>query len=131
MSELLDTKVFNKKKFSDILKEIHQRSEEKEEQIAGLIEQLKGLINTTQDALLVVPLIAKYLDISVKNDDILVKMGAIIQKIISEKSGKNDTESSITEEDRKKILELADEFEFTNAQLENKIVDKLKNGNKH
>ena len=64
-----DQVVFGKKKFSDILQEIYTRSTTKEKQITDLIEQLKELIQNTGDAVMMVPLIASYMDLNLKNDD--------------------------------------------------------------
>ena len=41
----LDSVVFGKKKFSNILEEIYNNQKKKEKQISGLISELKPLIN--------------------------------------------------------------------------------------
>ena len=74
----LDNIIFKKKKFSDILSEIYDNQKKKETQITGLISELKPLINDIVDATLIVPLIKEYMEISVKNDDHLLKMAAIV-----------------------------------------------------
>jgi len=72
-----DNVVFGKKKFSDILEEIYNNQQKKDKQVTALINELKPLISDIGDATLVVPLIKEYMDISVKNDDILIKMAAL------------------------------------------------------
>ena len=64
----LDSVVFGKKKFSNILEEIYNNQKKKEKQISGLISELKPLINDIGDATLIVPLIKEYMDIGVRND---------------------------------------------------------------
>ena len=86
-----EQKIFGQKTFSDILKNIYDNSKEKEKQIKDLISGLKPLISDTQSALMVVPLIKEYLDISVKNDDSLIKMAGIVQRAMANsKNGGDD-----------------------------------------
>jgi hypothetical protein len=85
-----NVKIFGNKSFSDILKNIYDNSKEKEKQIKDLISGLKPLINNTQSALMIVPLIKEYLDVSVKNDDSLIKMASIIQRAMVNSGGGSD-----------------------------------------
>jgi hypothetical protein len=77
-----DQVMWGNKKFSDLLKDIYTNSKEKEKQIKELIETLKPLINNSQSALLIVPLIAEHLNISVKNDEQLIKLASIVQRAL-------------------------------------------------
>ena len=65
----LNSVVFGKKKFSDILNEIYNNQKKKEDQISGLISELKPLVQDIGDATLIVPLIKEYLEIGVRNDE--------------------------------------------------------------
>ena len=72
-----DKVVFGKKKFSDILEEIYDNQKKKDKQITALINELKPMIEEIGDATLLVPLIKEYMEIGVKNDDLLIKMAAL------------------------------------------------------
>jgi hypothetical protein len=85
-----EQKIFGNKSFSDILKNIYDNSKEKEKQIKDLISSLKPLVIDTQSALMVVPLIKEYLDVSVKNDDSLIKMAGIVQRALNNSNGNGD-----------------------------------------
>jgi hypothetical protein len=85
-----EQKIFGNKSFSDILKNIYDNSKEKEKQIKDLISNLKPLVTDTQSALMVVPLIKEYLDVSVKNDDSLIKMAGIVQRALNNSNGNGD-----------------------------------------
>jgi hypothetical protein len=85
-----EAKIFGNKSFSDILKNIYDNSREKEKQIKDLITGLKPFVTDTQSALMVVPLIKEYLDVSVKNDDSLIKMAAIVQRAMNNSNGSED-----------------------------------------
>ena len=78
-----DKIVFGKKSFSSILEEIYENQTKKDKHISTLISELKPLINEIGDATLIVPLIKEYMEIGVKNDDLLVKMAALAQRAIA------------------------------------------------
>jgi hypothetical protein len=81
--------LFGKKTFADLLKEIHTNSSSKEKEIRGLIESLKPFITSAGDAVIIVPLIKDYLDVSVKNDDLLIKMAGIVQRAMNSSTGED------------------------------------------
>jgi len=85
-----EQKIFGQKSFSDLLKNIYDNSREKEKQIKDLISGLKPLVTDTQSALMVVPLIKEYLDVSVKNDDSLIKMAGIVQRAMNNNGNGSD-----------------------------------------
>ena len=82
--------LFGKKTFADLLKEIHTNSSNKEREIRALIDNLKPFINSAGDAVIIVPLIKDYLDVSVKNDDLLIKMAGIVQRAMNSNQGSDD-----------------------------------------
>ena len=99
----LDKKVFGKKSYSDLLKEIYDNQKKKEAQITGLISELKPLINDIGDATLIVPLIKEYMEIGVRNDEQLIKMATIVQRALNN-SGDGDS-LGITEEEKNQLME--------------------------
>ena len=82
----LDSIIFGKKTFSDILEEIYNNQRKKSEQVTALISELKPLVQEIGDATLIVPLIKEYMEIGVKNDDALIKMATIIQRAVNSES---------------------------------------------
>ena len=69
------------------------------------------MIKNIGDATVIVPLIAEYLDVSVKNDDHLVKMAAIVQRAMV-RTGQSEGKGAIlTEEEKKQLIEVAQELE--------------------
>jgi hypothetical protein len=99
----LDKIIFKNKKFSDLLEEIYDNQKKKEKQISGLIGELRPLVQDTGDATLIVPLIKEYLEIGVKNDDQLVKLATIIQRIIQNQESATDP-FGISEEEREQLM---------------------------
>ena len=113
----LDNLIFGKKKFSDILSEIYDNQKKKEKQITGLISELKPLIEDIGDATLIVPLIKEYLEISVKNDEQLIKMATIIQRAVNNTN--DDGEFGITEEEKAELLAEIDKLEKVSKENKN------------
>ena len=98
----LESVVFGEKKFSDILEEIYNNQRKKSEQVTALISELKPLIQEIGDATLIVPLIKEYMEIGVKNDDALIKMATIIQRVVNNSS--EDGGLGITDEEKDALL---------------------------
>ena len=106
--EGLDNIVFGGKKFSDILEEIYNNQKKKEKQLSTLINELKEMIEDIGDATLLVPLIKEYLEIGVKNDDLLIKMAALAQRALAAESvGESLT---ISEEEKQQLLAEIEKF---------------------
>ena len=105
----LDNVVFGKKKFSDILEEIYTNQQKKDRQISALISELKPLVESIGDATLIVPLIKEYLEISVKNDEQLIKMATIIQRIMNNSAGEGGG-FGISDEEKAQLLAEIDKF---------------------
>lgn len=76
-----ETEIFSGKSLSDLFSEIYDNSRKKDKQISALISELKPLIEDVGDATLVVPMIKEYLEIGVKNDEQLVKIATIVQRL--------------------------------------------------
>lgn len=101
-----DFELFAGKTFSDLMKDIYHNSKKKDRQINTLIQELQPLIKNIGDATVIVPLIKEYLDISVKNDDQLVKLAAIVQRLISSatKTAESNDSFGISDEEKQALL---------------------------
>ena len=77
----LDKEIFKGKTLSDLFSEIYDNSKETKGQIKALISELKPLIENIGDATLLVPMIKEYMEIGVKNDEHLIKLATVIQRI--------------------------------------------------
>jgi len=102
-----DSPLFKKTSFADLMQEIHSNQRKKDRQINLLIAELKPLIQSISDATIIVPLIKEYLEVSVKNDDHLVKLLAVTQRWMSTNTkaaiagGEN---TLITDEEKEQLL---------------------------
>lgn len=110
----LDKIIFGKKKFSDLLGEIYDNQKKKEAQISALISELKPMIGDIGDATLMVPLIKEYLEIGVKNDEQLVKLATIIQRM-QNASSNGDNPFAISEAEKTQLLSSIDKLKKDNG----------------
>ena len=101
--------LFGKKKFSDLLKEIHTNQKDKEVQLRSLIEGLKPLISSPGEATMIVPLIKEYMELAIKNDDALIKMAGIVQRAMNSKMV--DSEELLSDEGKEMLFSSLQELD--------------------
>lgn len=109
----LDSIVFGKKKFSDILEEIYGNQKKKEAQVTALISELKPLIQEIGDATLIVPLIKEYMEIGIKNDEQLIKMATIVQRALNA-TANSESDFGISEDEKQQLLDAMNELHDKN-----------------
>jgi len=115
--------LFQGTNFSDLMRDIYHNSKKKSRQIDGLIKELQPLIKNTGDATVLVPMIKDYLEVSVKNDDALVKLAAVVQRLVSASNKESeDNEFGLSDDERRRLLEEA-ESEVKRIQVESKEID--------
>jgi hypothetical protein len=100
----LDSNIFGDKKLKDLFQEIYNNQKKKEKQISSLIDELKPMVEDIGDATLIVPLIKEYLEIGVKNDEQLIKLGTIIQRTLASSANGDGESSGISEEEKQQLL---------------------------
>ncbi len=105
-----DYELFKGTSFSDLMRDVYHNSKKKSRQIDTLIQELQPLVKNAGDATVIVPLIAAYLEVSVKNDDALVKLASIVQRLVSASSkGEDDgNEYGLSDEERKQLIQEAE-----------------------
>ena len=106
----LDKEIFNGKTLSDLFGEIHDNSTQTRTQIKALIGELKPLIENIGDATLIVPMIKEYMEIGVKNDEHLIKLATVIQRIESAQA-KGETNDMFDFSELQDLLEEQDNLE--------------------
>ena len=103
--------VFEGKTLQDLLQEIHGNTLDKRQTISDIISELRGFIKQIDDVVVVAPIIKDYLDILIKNDEHLIKIGTIVQRIISaesyKKGGGATLEDLFSEEEKEQLLQEA------------------------
>ena len=115
-----DTELFKGKSFSDIMSDIYNNSKKKDRQLKLLIAQLEPLVKNINDATVVVPLIKEYMEVSVKNDEQIVKLAAIVQRMMKDaNSDEMGGGLGLSEEEKKQLLENAKAIDAKIDSLQN------------
>ena len=78
-----DFELFPGKNLSGLFKDIYENQVNKKQRISELIAEMKKVIRHAGDMAVIGPIIKDLVDTSVKNDDALIKLAAIAQRIIS------------------------------------------------
>lgn len=112
----LETVLFGNKKFSDLLKDIYDNQKKKDRSITLLIADLKPMIQSTSDAAVLVPIIKDYMEIAIRNDEQLVKLAAVVQRIITNKG--EEGSSFLTDEEKEELLRNIEEVGNSIDKLE-------------
>lgn len=118
--------IFGNKKFSDLLKDIYDNQKKKDRQINLLIADLKPLINNISDAAVLIPVIKDFMEVSIKNDEHLVKLAAVIQRSLGAKG--EESASFLTDEEKEALLKGIEEIQ--KEVEENKNNESTKDDNK-
>jgi len=101
--------IFKGTSFSDLMSDVYHNSKKKDRQMNQLIASLQPLIKNASDATVVMPLIKDILDVSIKNDDHLVKLTAIVQRYISTKQTITGADSLLSDEEKQQLLKVAEQ----------------------
>ena len=87
---------------ADLFREIYTRSENRKNQLDVVLSDIQKHITDKNDALIFLPRIKEFMDVGVKNDEQLVKLAAVVQKMITLKEGGSDGEI-LSEEEKEQL----------------------------
>ena len=117
--------IFEGKTFQDLTKDIYENSQKKKLQIDLLIQEIHGFIQTIDDVVMVAPIIKEYMDVSIKNDEHLVKLAGVIQRIIAKSSGGDEESLLLTEAEKEDLINALQE-DVSDLQKKSDEVEILK-----
>lgn len=119
----LDFEVCDGKTFRDLCKEVLDRSSSKKDQLDTLISDVRTLIKNANDAQVFLPRIKEFLDVGIKNDEQIVKLASVVQRLQStqieatggDSAGLSDEEKEelIKNAAKDKIVEIKKEIDAT------------------
>ena len=97
--------IFDGKTLSDVFKDIYSNTEKNKEQLEVLMKEVVGFIKDGDTAIQIIPMLKEYLEINVKNDDQLVKMAGIVQRMIaSENKGGAEEEFGLSDAEKEQLM---------------------------
>ena len=101
----IDFEVFDGKSLSDLFKDIYDNTQTNKKQLEVLMQEVVGFIKDGDTAVQIIPMLKEYLEINVKNDDQLVKMAAVVQRIISsEQRGGVGDEFGLSDTEKEQLM---------------------------
>jgi hypothetical protein len=107
-----DFEIYKGKTFGSLCKDIVTNSAEKRTQLDILVTDLRGMMKTLADAVTVVPMLKDYLDAGIRNDEQLIKLAAIVQRMIANRAGPDGEGGGamlLTEEEKKQLMAAVEE----------------------
>jgi len=99
-----DFKVFKEKSLSDVFEDIYNNSSDNKKQLDILIKEIVGFIKDGDTAVQLIPAIKEYLEIKVKNDEQLVKMASIVQRLVSSENKGSESEFGLSEKEKEQLV---------------------------
>ena len=99
-----DKEIFEGKTFQDLTKDIYENTTKRKVQIDLLISEIHGFITTIDDVVMVAPIIKEYMDTAVRNDEHLVKLAGVLQRIISKSQGDSDESMLLSDEEKEELM---------------------------
>ena len=119
-----DFKIFGDKNFSDLSKEIYENNKLKKTQIDLLIQEVHGYIQGIEDIAIVGPIIKELMDVGIKNDDNLVKLATLYQRIMSKQTIDDSDVGLLTEEEKEQLMASLEDVAEDLQRKRDDIVDK-------
>ena len=118
--------IFEGKSFQDLTKDIYENTTKRKVQIDLLISEIHGFIQTIDDVVMVAPIIKEYMDVAVKNDEHLVKLAGVIQRIMNKSSGGDDESFLLSDQEKEDLINALQE-DVNDLQKINDKVEVTKN----
>lgn len=108
----INFELFPGKDLAGLFKDIYKNQESKKRRISELIYELKTAIRKSplgvmdvSDIILIYPIIQDLVDSSVKNDDALIKMATVVQRIISAASKMEGDTGFLSDKEKQQLLQ--------------------------
>jgi hypothetical protein len=106
----IDYEVFEGKSLSDVFKDIYDNTDKNRKQLDVLTRELVSFIKDGDTAVQIVPMLKEYLEINVKNDDQLVKIAAIVQRLVAaEAKGGSEEAFGLSENEKDQLMKAVEE----------------------
>ena len=126
-----DYEIFEGKTLSDVFKDIYDNSKTNKTQLEVLMKEVVGFIKDGDTAVQIIPMLKEYLEINVKNDDQLVKLATIVQRITAAEKRVSDSgdEFGLSEAEKEQLMNAieSDVQELQNKQDE--VLESINKGN--
>ena len=121
-----DYEIFQGKSLSALFKDIYDNTKRNKTQIEILVKEVGGFIKDGDMAVQLIPMIREYLDINVKNDELLVKLASIVQRLIqAENKSTSSDDFSLSDSEKAQLLSSLDETVLELQKKSDDILDDI------
>ena len=121
-----DYEIFEGKSLSSLFKDIYSNSKRNKTQLEILVKEVSGFIKDGDMAVQLIPMIREYLDINVKNDELLVKLASIVQRLIqAENKSTSSDDFSLSDSEKAQLLSSLDETVLELQKKSDDILDDI------
>ena len=119
-----DYEIFEGKTLSDVFKDIYDNSKTNKKQLEVLMKEVVGFIKDGDTAVQIIPMLKEYLEINVKNDEQLVKLATVVQRIMAAEKRVSDSgdEFGLTESEKQQLMD-AIEHDVQELQIKKDEID--------
>ena len=125
-----DYELFEGKSLSDVFKDIYDNTEKNRQQLDVLTRELVQYIKDGDTAVQIVPMLKEYLEINVKNDDQLVKIAAIVQRLLSaEAKGGSEESFALSDTEKEQLMKAVEETAEDVQKYTDKFTDNIQGEN--
>ena len=101
-----DYEIFDGKSLSDLFKDIYDNTTRNKTQLEVLMKEVTGFIKDGDTAVQIIPMLKEYLEINVKNDEQLVKLATIVQRLAqASASGDSEGEFGLSEKEKEQLMQ--------------------------
>ncbi|MBC8428532.1 hypothetical protein H8D04_01475 [bacterium] len=123
-----DYELFEGKTLSSLFQDIYDNSKHNKTQLELLVKELAGFIKDGDMAIQIVPMIKEYLEINVKNDEQLVKLATIVQRLIAAetKGSSSESEFGLSDREKEQLLKSIDDVVVDIQKKSDTISDDIK-----
>ena len=122
-----DYEIFEGKTLSDVFKDIYDNSHTNKKQLEVLMKEVVGFIKDGDTAVQIIPMLKEYLEINVKNDEQLVKLATIVQRITAAEKRVSDSgdEFGLSENEKQQLMDAIEndvqELQIKKDEIESSI----------
>jgi hypothetical protein len=121
-----DYELFEGKSLSSLFKDIYENSKHNKHQLEVLVKEVTSFIKDGDMAIQLIPMIKEYLEINVKNDEQLVKLATVVQRLIAaEQKGGSESEFGLSDKEKEQLLTSIDEVVVDIQKKSDKITDDI------
>ena len=119
--------LFPGKDLSGLFKDIYDNQQNKKSRISELIAEMKKVIRHYGDMAVIGPIIKDLVDTSVRNDESLIKMAAIAQRMIASKDKVDGDVGFLTDKEKEQLLNQLEDAVNEVSEEQDAKVDELTN----